>query len=133
MVELLVDQQTAWGSIQVGQVSSVRSYDGNGQCFSFLPKQESAWQYALDVERRLHPEETSMISAVCLDGLSQWVEIEVAAKLTATPAHIVFRLFMQGYLQSMLLSNKIEILHCDTESHWIAIGRRPLLAHAFVR
>jgi hypothetical protein len=57
-------------------------------------------------------------------GLASWVEVEVTAKLIDTPAHLVLRQFLAGHQIAILKAHGIEVLRLDTNSHWIAVGRR---------
>lgn len=115
--------QTPWGKIQVGLGADIRAYDETGRCFSFWPIEDKGWRYALDVEAR-EPDACGFVSsALGAGGLASWVDVEVVAKLSNTPAHLVFRQFMAGQRGSILKSHQIEVLRSDTDRHWIAIGR----------
>ena len=115
--------KTPWGEIQVGPASDIHAYDETGRCFSFTPIEEKGWLYALDIEGR-EPDLCGFVSsALGTGGLASWVEVEVVAKLSNTPAHLVFRQFIAGQRMSILKSIQIEVLRSDTNSHWIAIGR----------
>ena len=100
----------------------MRAYDALGTCFSFFPAQEIGWRYAIDVELQV-PAPEFIQPVLGSDGLARWVEIEVVAKLTDTPAHIIFQRRLRESLQCILDDHGIEIRHCDTSSHWIAVGR----------
>ena len=124
MVESSAERRTEWGSIRAGSESSVRAYDVTGKCFSFWPAADDEWLYALDVENRRSDCSGFVSSALGSSGLSSWVEVEVAAKLTNTPAHLVLRQFLMGQPQAILQAHGIEFIRIDTPSHWIAVGRR---------
>lgn len=126
MVALRAEHEMDWGAVVRGRYSRCRSYDSMGTCFSFLPNSQSrfGWKYALDVEDRSFDSGDHIVSALGVEGLQSWLEIEVVAKLTDTPAHIVLRQFTRGHWQSNLRRNRIILQHCNTESHSMLVARR---------
>jgi hypothetical protein len=124
MAALPAEFACEWGLIRVGRFSPIRSYDDWGNCFSLLPFDVNGWQYALDVETRQHDKDNRVESALGMEGLSRWVEIEVVAKLMDTPAHLVFRQVVRCGLPAILCTHGIEIRRLTTSHHWLAVGRR---------
>lgn len=126
MAALRVEHEMDWGIVVRGRCSGFRSYDSAGMCFSFLPNPQDrfGWQYALDVEDRSFGSSDHVVSALGGEGLQSWLEIEVIAKLTDMPAHIVLRQFIKGCWQSSLRRNRIVLKRCNTESHWMLLARR---------
>ena len=88
----------------------------------FVPPADGA-RYALDVERRdvlLEPETASALRMAAPDmpPLQVWTRIEVVAKLSNRPAHVVLRaLGRDGW------PPQIEIRHPPSATHWLSIGR----------
>lgn len=114
----------AWGVLRVNTPAALRAYDEEKTCFSFLPFQNSPCRYAIDVELRSKAVPEAIGDRLGSGGLAQWTEIEVVAKLTNTPAHLVFRRALASDLNQIKQDLGIEMLRCDTASHFIAIGRR---------
>lgn len=108
----------------MGITSDVRAYDNTGTCFSFFPRSNDEWRYALDVENTAPDECDYVSSALQGSELPDWVEIEVLAKLTNQPAHLVFRQALAGEYERTCRIYGLEILRVDTLSHWIALGRK---------
>lgn len=115
--------KTPWGEIEIGPASDIRAYDETGRCFSFTPIEKNGWLYAIDIEPRELDGCGFVSSALGAGGLASWVEVEVVAKLSNTPAHLIFRQFKAGRRVSILQYYQVEVLRSDTDSHWIAIGR----------
>lgn len=124
MGELQAEGVIAWGLVRIGNVSAVRAYDDSGICFSFVPVANDEWRYALDVEKRRLDDFSYVRSALGSSDMSMWVEIEVLAKLTDKPAHLVLRHVLAGDHKRIRGVHGIEIFRMDTPSHWIAVGRR---------
>lgn len=125
MEELSAKCERAWGLIKIGRASSVRAYDCAGTCFSFFPAADKEWLYALDVEKRRSEDFCYVSSALGSTGLSLWVEVEVLAKLTNEPAHLILRQVLAGKRAMICDVHGIEVCRMDTASHWTAVGRRP--------
>lgn len=117
------DLACAWGVIRVNSPAAVRAYDEEKTCFSFVPFQKSPVRYAIDVELKTKAVPEAIGGRLGLDGLARWTEIEVLAKLTETPAHLVLRRSIGADMNRLRQDWGIEILRCDTPTHFIAIGR----------
>ncbi|PJB67205.1 MAG: hypothetical protein CO094_04745 [Anaerolineae bacterium CG_4_9_14_3_um_filter_57_17] len=100
------------------------SHDGAGGRFVFVPAADATgYAYALDVEPRTRPCPAAIAKALGCgndsdEALRRWTELEVTAKLTETPVHLLL------LAQSRPVENEIQMIRCDTDSHWIAVGMR---------
>mgnify|MGYP003665285858 CR=1 FL=1 len=96
--------------------------DHRGVRHVFVPAADGV-PYALDIERKdalLEPETVSILGAIAPDApaLLTWTRIEVLAKLTDVPAHLVMRnVARHGW------NVQIETRHPPHETYWISIGR----------
>ena len=119
-----VSIQTPWGRISTVSFGEVRSYDAEGKAFYFVPTTRGDWHYAMDVETRADTGGTLVAQALETCDLPPWVAIEVVAKLTNTPAHLVFQSVRRAGLSKVLSRSEIELAQFHTTEHWIAVGRR---------
>lgn len=102
------------------------SYDGTGTRFVYVPAattETRSCRYALDVEARAVACPDSLAAALgCADdpgaALRRWTELEVLAKLTDTPVHLLLR------ARPDKITTGIEITRCDTKTHWVVVGMR---------
>jgi len=97
------------------------SHDGAGRRFVFRPA-ETGFRHALDVEPKCTPLPAPLARALGGADPALWTEIEVIAKLTDTPAHLVLRAHAAG---AGIRPPGLEIRHCDSATHHIAVGRVP--------
>lgn len=104
--------------------SGMASYDGFGRRFVYLPPETTEaerYRYAMDVESRQTacPELISAaVGEAAETALRGWTELEVLAKLTTMPVHLLLR------VKDVRITAGIEIIRCDTETHWIAVGMK---------
>jgi hypothetical protein len=91
------------------------AHDGAGGRFVLVPADGAA--YAIDVECR--GAVPAPLAALGLT-LEAWTEIEVEAKLTATPAHLVLKARLAGEAAAPGLA----LQRADTATHLIAVGRK---------
>lgn len=99
------------------------SVDHAGLRLVFVPPAGAAGRFALDVERRdaaLSPETETVLRRIApaAPPLLTWTRIEVAAKLTGRPAHLVLRA-----AEAAGLPAGVEIRQLPDPTHWISLGR----------
>lgn len=100
------------------------SHDGEGGRFVFLPPSGAAHAFAIDVEPRHRPAPPALAAALGRDAMARWGEIEVMAKLTGLPAHLVLRRVLAGGGAALAAGYGLEIARADTPGHWVVAGRR---------
>ncbi|MBN7787203.1 hypothetical protein JYP51_19920 [Ponticoccus gilvus] len=98
------------------------SVDHAGLRLVFVPPAGAAGRFALDVERRdaaLSPETEAVLRQIdaAAPPLLTWTRIEVAAKLTGRPAHLVLRA-----ARAAGLPPGIETRQLPDPTHWISLG-----------
>lgn len=91
----------------------------------FCPVPGDGWHYALDVEARNLPAPEHLTRALGPDAMRKWGEIEVMAKLSDLPAHLVLRAVLAGQPPNI---PGLQTLRADTPDLWCIIGRVPALA-----
>jgi len=102
--------------------AGLATVDHHGVRHVFIPASDDG-RYAVDFERKdtvLEPEIRSLLGVIAPDtpALLTWTRIEVLAKLTDMPAHLVMRdVARQGW------ARQIDIRHPPHATHWISIGR----------
>lgn len=99
------------------------SHDGQGRRFLFRapPGGDPADRYALDVECRGLPPPAALAAALGPRAMALWGELEVVAKLSGQPVHLVLRAHLAG--QDPRAAPGLEIRRADTAGHWIVLGR----------
>ena len=101
------------------------SHDGLGRRFLFRPPPGDApgLRYALDVECRALPPPGALARVLGPRAMALWGELEMVAKLTGRPVHLVLRDQLAGRDPRALPG--LEIRRADTAGHWIVLGRWP--------
>ena len=110
------------------------SYDLLGRRYVFLHHPDE-FQYALDIECHdgaAPMQVTRYLTKLRIEEppLKAWTEIEVIAKLTNTPAHLLLRRITTAGGISALRTEGIAIRRVDLPGLWLAVGRRPLKSGA---
>jgi hypothetical protein len=104
-----------------------RSYDVLGNQFTFVADDSRSWRFAIDVELRDQPRAEFVASALEGDeSTDRWGEIEIIAKLSGTPAHIVLLRFMGRPTDGPVEDDGIQFFQFDTDTHLITLGRCPI-------
>ncbi|GAB5388172.1 MAG: hypothetical protein Alpg2KO_11400 [Alphaproteobacteria bacterium] len=116
---------TQWGVVMRGKDSTVRTYDSGGNCYSLSSMPQPGWCYAIDIEDIIADADNPVLQALGADAPSRWAGIEVIAKLTNMPAHLVLRQVLDQGLDQILEQSQIEIRYHQSDHHILAIGRRP--------
>ena len=106
--------------LSASALAGVASIDHRGVRHVFVPPDPAV--YALDVERIdavLEPELVSALHEISPDvpPLLTWTRVEVIAKLTGVPAHLVLRAQGRGS------GDACDIRHVPHATHWITVGR----------
>lgn len=114
-----------WGDVKYRSkpLNNIRTYDGIGGCFTFLPFDDNEWNYAIDAEPKClpFPEYFNMIFGVQSPKL--WNYTEIIAKLINTPAYLIIKYVRKERLNFLKEYYEIEFYDCDTKDHWITVGR----------
>lgn len=117
----------AFGGVVIASATAPgpASHDDSGRRFVFVPPSgDPAAEYALDIERRATPPPHYLAKHFAAEAgafFEIWTTLEVVAKLAEIP---VFELVQVRKLKHGMLAS-ISIERCDTDTHWIAIGKKP--------
>jgi hypothetical protein len=107
------------------------SHDGTGRRFVLVPPAGTALRFALDVERRDRPAPAALARVLGPRAMERWGEIEVIAKLTDLPAHLVLRRVLAGgagaaeATAALAQAQGLRLARCDTAELWRVVGCRP--------
>lgn len=119
------DLITPWGDVKYSSepLTSIRTYDGLGGCFTFLPFDNYNWNYAIDAESKniILPE--LVTAKLGTDPAKLWNHIEIISKLIDIPSYLIFKAIRRKGLNFFKEFYKIEFYDCDTTEHWITLGR----------
>lgn len=110
--------------VKADSESEVCSYDSLKNRFALTSTDNCSWHYAVDVELKADPLPEFIAAALSGDAIQRWGDIEVVAKLSNVPSHLVLREFVLGRFVELVVEYGIELMRMDTESHWVVVGRR---------
>lgn len=125
MAVLSFDLTFPWGDVKYSlkPLNGIRTYDGIGGCFTFLPFDDNEWKYAIDAEPKCLPFPKYIHMTFGMRSPKLWNHIEIIAKLSDIPSYLIFKCVKKERLDFLKEYYEIEFYDCDTEDHWITIGR----------
>jgi len=123
--ELQVNQKDIKGFVYCNNMNynNIKSYDSLGNCFSFQPTLIDNYKYAIDVELKDTIPSKHLMNILGQDALLKWCEIEIIAKLSNIPAHIILLYTRTKSISYLMQKYNINSVYIKTDTHYFVIGK----------